>query len=118
MSYGGKLIGPLAQSGERYHLSAHGYLVPKCEVYKPGHDGESECTLVLDRRFAIDCSEAELEKWAWMLGTAMALGAGYCAFGEHAEPMNLFRCQVHELGAAEPPPIRLVTNDEGGDEDA
>lgn len=77
---GGLKILPPRISG--LEISINGVVVPKVEVYRVD---TNKWTLVLDRRFVIDTTKAEMDNWVWIVAYAYAIGAGYTHFGPNAK---------------------------------
>lgn len=72
-------------------LIVDGYRVPGIQIRKSldlAEDGR--VSVVLDTRFAIDVTEAEVRIWGWMLANGMAFAAGFTSFGENARKRDSF----------------------------
>ena len=91
-TYGTEIIGPFR--GDYYKLSSHGYLIPSVVLSKLSQD---EWSLLLDDRFEMTAPTKEIYRWAWMLGNAMAISAGYSCLGENCQPINLFKRRIAAL---------------------
>lgn len=88
-------IGPML--GGEYRFSVGGFAVPNIVGRLRG---ENDWTLILDRRFSIECTNDELNNWLWFLVNAMAVAAGYTHFGEDCKVANPFGTQVGFIGDA------------------
>ncbi len=69
------------QEGHPHHraLIVGGRVVPNVQGRQ---EDDGTVHLVLDNRFGITTTRAELQNWAWFLANAMAVAAGFTSFGE------------------------------------
>ena len=93
-TYSADIIGPFR--GGYYYLTAGGYKLPNIKLYKRD-DTVQDWTIQLDDRFEIDVSTIEVLRWAWLLGSAMAIGAGYSCFGKNSQPFNRYKTRMSEI---------------------
>lgn len=96
-AYGAQLIGPFA---EHYRVVVDGYAVPHLTAYLISGT-EDEWNLVCDGRFIMQAPGAEIQRWLWFLTNCMAVAEGWSCHGEHSQPVNPYRLQVHEVVSVE-----------------
>lgn len=95
---GVEFIGPFS---EVYHkVSVDGFLVPHIKAMKLADGGWS---ILLDDRLAYDFPawEAEGPQLMRLVANAMAVAAGYGAFGENSVEINPFKCRITGISLAE-----------------
>lgn len=92
------IVGPFQPESR---MSVNGYQVPFVTVSTVKNPPEQDglINLIVDHRFAVTCTEEELEKWAPILANAMAVSAGYSCHGENCEPLNRFKTKLVELSS-------------------
>lgn len=95
---GVQLVGPFIGSNK---ITIDGYSIP----FLTAHDLRKTATvpsdlveLILDDRFSITATRAEVDRWGWFLANAMAVAAGFSSHGEQSQPMNRFRLRLGEFG--------------------
>lgn len=88
-----KLIGPFAGT---HKITIDGFHVPHIEAH-PKRESDS-VDLVLDGRFSITATQAEVERWGWFLAQAMAIAAGYSSHGEDSRPTNRYKVRLGTFG--------------------
>lgn len=74
-----------------YKITIDGFKVPYITATKLQNGSWS---LLLDERFEIEVSEAEIDRWMWWIANAMAISAGYSSFGENGIPYNNFKTKL------------------------
>lgn len=84
-------IGPF----ELYRIVVDGYQVPRLT----GRLINGMWHFTLDSRFGCDVPEEYGHGVAWMIASAMAIGAGFTCFGENSRPMNEFKCRLLGIGS-------------------
>ena len=76
-------------------LAIDGYMIP---FIKARQNEDKSWTLLLDDRFAVDITdENELNKWIWWIADAMAISAGWTAFGKDGKRSNPFQTRIFGL---------------------
>ncbi len=89
--YGVELVGP--NTCGRYRIVVQGYRVPYMVAYRRS-DTDTDWSILLDERFEFDLNDDELRRCMSLVANAMAIAAGYTAFGENAHPRNPFSTRV------------------------
>lgn len=80
---GTELIGPFV-AREPYRLVVDGCLVPHVEFFK---EPAGTYEVLIDGRLAVlELTEAEIQKWGYVLANAMAIASGLSHFGPEAKP--------------------------------
>ena len=90
-----ELVGPF----EHFDVVLNGYRVPNCSAIKLTGDRDGAYSLLLDRRFLIDCRDkAELFNAALAWANGQAVGAGFSCFGENSQRTNPFKVRMIAIG--------------------
>lgn len=76
---------------EEWEFNVGGYRVPYVQA---NIQGETNWLLVLDRRFMLEASHEEVQRWMPFLAHAMAVAAGYSCHGANCTPLNPFSVRV------------------------
>lgn len=96
-----EFVGPFQ---EYHHVTVDGYKVPRLLWFPAKGANDGTGMLVLDERFGVECSEDEVQKWAWIIANAMAIGNGFSSFGENCVPMNEYKTKMMGISVPKQPP--------------
>lgn len=77
-------------------LTIDGYEIP----HLTGKLVNGRWYFTLDNRFGVDVPERDGCGVAWIIATALAVGAGYSCFGENSRPANPFKTRLHCIAGA------------------
>ena len=79
-----------------HKLTLHGYRIPRLT----GRVIDGRWYFTLDERFGVDVPERDGPGVAMLIANALAIGSGFCCFGENSKPSNPFKTQMHQISGS------------------